>query len=326
MTIANIIDPVEKLTKEERAAASDLAASEARYLVNAYYTMQEHRMATGNQVRSLFESGEPNGAIRFFHKQYAQTEKNIQRILDVYTLEHPVGAWMRGIKGVGPVIAAGLLAHIDIHQAPTVGHIWSFAGLDPNVTWWGRKKAEEHVQNVMGDTRKVTQEHVRCLAERAGRKPENIVRIATGGGEKKLTRSNLTAALAKRPWNAKLKTICWKLGEAFVKVQNYPDDIYGHVYAERKLLELARNEEQMFADQAKQILRERNIGKDTEAYKWYSRGMLPPAHIHARAKRYAVKLFLSHLHEFWYEYEFQETPPLPYPIAFQGHTHKIPRP
>ena len=33
------------------------------------------------------------------------------------------------------------------------------------------------------------------------------------------------------------------------------------------------------------------IGKTTEAYAAYSAGRLPPGHLHARAKRWAVKLF-----------------------------------
>ena len=37
--------------------------------------------------------------------------------------------------GVGPIAASGFLAYIDIAKAPTVGHIWRFAGLDPTVSW-----------------------------------------------------------------------------------------------------------------------------------------------------------------------------------------------
>ena len=53
------------------------------------------------------------------------------------------------------------------------------------------------------------------------------------------------------------------------------------------------------------------IGKTTDAYKAYSVGKLPPAHIHARAKRYAVKMFISHLHEIWYEVELGKPAPVP---------------
>lgn len=264
----NII-PVGRLNRDLRQAAKTLTPDEARYLVDSYYTIQEYRKSTGNQVRALSESEEPSGVLEWFFTQHRELEANIKKVLDIYIEQHPIGKWLKSITGIGPVIAAGLLAHIDINKAPTVGHIWSYAGLNPNQKWEKGKK---------------------------------------------------------RPWNAKLKTLCWKIGESFVKTQNRDSDIYGHIYVKRKQIEVERNEAGLFAEQAAQILKTKKIGKDTEAYKWYSQGMLPPAHIHARAKRYAVKLFLSHLHEFWYEHEFNEKPPLPYPIAIQGHAHKIDRP
>ena len=52
-------------------------------------------------------------------------------------------------------------------------------------------------------------------------------------------------------------------------------------------------------------------------------GHLPPAQIDARARRYAVKLFLVHFHERWYEMEFGKPAPLSYPIAHMGHTHVV---
>jgi hypothetical protein len=68
------------------------------------------------------------------------------------------------------------------------------------------------------------------------------------------------------------------------------------------------------------------VGKSTEAFKHYSAGRLPPGQIDARARRYAVKLFLSHLHEVWYKAHFGKAPPLPYPIAILGHAHIKPPP
>ena len=168
--------------------------------------------------------------------------------------------------GVGPVIAAGLLAHIDIHKAKTAGALWKYAGLDPSAQW---KKGQ------------------------------------------------------KRPWNAALKVLCWKLGESFVKVSGNKNDVYGKIYKQRKELEAQRNESGEFAEQAKAKLEKFNIGKTTDAYKAYSIGKLPPAHIHARATRFAVKLFLSHLQEVWWKHEFHTDPPAPYAMVHQGHAHKI---
>ncbi len=255
-------EPIDHLTKDLRIAAKTLSSNEARYLVDAYYQMQDARIRSAGQVRSMDK--EPHEILLWLVEQNRVLEMQIKGALDRYTNEHMVGDWMRSVKGIGPVISAGMLAHIDITRAPTVGHIWSFAGLVPAVEW---KKGQ------------------------------------------------------KRPWNAQLKTLCWKAGESFVKVSGKDDAFYGKIYAERKSQEVAKNDAGDFADQAEAKLKKYKIGKNTDAYKSYSAGKLPPAHIHARAKRYAVKLFLSHLHHVWYELAFGEAPPNPYPIAHMGHTH-----
>jgi len=128
----------------------------------------------------------------------------------------------------------------------------------------------------------------------------------------------------KRPWNAKLKTLCWKVGQSFMKFHNHPDCFYGHTYAERKLYEITRND--AGGNAAAAAAGALRVGKTTEAYKAYVAGKLPPGQIDARARRYAVKLFLSHLHETWYKAHFGKAPPLPYPIAIMGHAHIIPPP
>lgn len=127
----------------------------------------------------------------------------------------------------------------------------------------------------------------------------------------------------KRPYNARLKTLCWKIGESFCKVSNNDKDLYGHIYKERKAYEQEKNENGDYAVQAAAKLKKFKIGKGTEAYKWYSQGKLPPAHIDQRAKRYAVKIFLSHLFEVWYELDRGEKPPKPYALAILNHAHKI---
>lgn len=130
----------------------------------------------------------------------------------------------------------------------------------------------------------------------------------------------------KRPYNARLKTLCWKIGQCFIKVQNNEEDVYGKIFVIRKAYEIERNEKGELADQAKAKLEKYNIGKNTDAYKWYSQGKLPPAHINQRASRYAVKIFLSHLFSVWYEMEHKEKPPKPYAIAILNHAHEIPIP
>ena len=128
----------------------------------------------------------------------------------------------------------------------------------------------------------------------------------------------------KRPWNAALKRLCWITGECFVKVSGYDDAFYGHVYAERKAYEAAKNAAGDYADQAVASLARKRFGDDTAARKHYEAGRLPPARIHLRAQRYACKLFLSHLHEVWWRAEHDgKAPPAPFAIAALGHAHYI---
>lgn len=259
---------IQRLTRDLMLASVTLSDTEARFLVDAYYTMQDNRIRHDGQVRSMekLQEREPHMVLSWLAKQSETLEDQVRRALDKYSAAHPDGQWLRSVVGIGPVIAAGLLAHIDIQQAPTVGHIWAFAGLDPTKKWEKGKK---------------------------------------------------------RPHNAELKVLCYKAGESFVKNCNRDGCVYGKHYQERKAFEIARNEEGYNKQNAANVLATRKIGKETEAYKAYSIGKLPPAHIHARARRWAVKLFLAHLHEQMYRRTFGKAPPLPYPVAHLGHTHVI---
>ncbi len=255
---------VGRLTRDLTKAAATLSSDEARYLVDAYYIAQDDRMRANNQVRALAENEEPHLVIAWLARQCDTLEAQIKRALDAYTSAHPMGDWMRQVHGIGPVISAGLLAHIDITKAPTVGHIWRFAGLDPTSKW---EKGQ------------------------------------------------------KRPFNARLKVICWKAGQSFMKFHNDERCVYGKLYVQRKEYEIARNESGGNAAIAATILAAKKWGATTDAFKHLSGGNLPPAQIDARSRRYAVKQFLSDLHGAWYRVHFGVEPPLPYPIAILGHAH-----
>lgn len=244
---------LERMSKDMRNASINLSAKEARFLVDTYYQMQKERCIAANRVRAM--NNEPHLLMAWLKKQNEFLEKQIAISLDVYSANHPIGDWMRSICGIGPTISAGILAHIDITRAQTAANLWTFAGLDPNVTWEKGKK---------------------------------------------------------RPWNASLKTLCYKAGECFVYVQNKPEDFYGKIYATRKKLEIERNLSGAFKEQAENILKTKNFRNTTEAKKMYEQGMLPKAHIHARARRYAVKIWLSHVHYVWFCHYYGKEPEKPF--------------
>lgn len=324
------MDAVQKLTKDLKEAAKMLSADEARYLVDYYYLAQEDRIRAGHQVRTLKEGEEPHEVIAWLGSNVGILEAQVRRALASYADASPLGRWSQSIVGIGPIIAAGLLAHINLEpwrcglakldatvtpctekephdnahcgHAPlmTVGSIWRFAGLDPTSVW---NKNE------------------------------------------------------KRPWNASLKTLCWKIGESFVKVSSNEHDFYGKLYLSRKNDEMQRNVAGEYSAQATAKLEKFKIGKDTDARLWYGGHltadaarqilnapsekrmgmakklagaagsgvpMLPPAHIHSRAKRWAVKLFLSHYHYVAFSLAYGQAPPKPYILnEAGGHAHEI---
>jgi len=178
------------------------------------------------------------------------------------------------------------------------------------------------IEEAFGTSREITEDRFLAVCGAAGRQPDALRRIASDK-DGKLTRDSLQRAIAKRPWNASLKVLCWKIGESFVKVKGRPTDFYGHLYETRKLQEQQNNDKGLNAERAAAILKAKRIGRATEAYKAYSQGLLPPAHIHARAKRWAVKLFLAHLQHVMWEAKYQTPPPFPYVIEKLGHTGVI---
>ena len=130
----------------------------------------------------------------------------------------------------------------------------------------------------------------------------------------------------RRPWNAELKTlVAFKAGECFVKVSNHDSDVYGKVYRAEKDRQAILNEQGANKELSAKILTEKTWDKKTDAYKAYSKGILPPAHIHARGRRYAVKMFVFHIHEMMFrDFYPGETYPDPYIIAHgENHTRKV---
>lgn len=128
-------EAIQKLSRDLRNAAKLMGVREARYFVNAYYDLQDYRIASANQQRKLLEGAEPSEFIGWLNTNLEILEAQIQAMLDKWSGAQPMGVYARSVCGIGPVISSGLLANIDITKAPTVGHIWRFAGLDPSRKW-----------------------------------------------------------------------------------------------------------------------------------------------------------------------------------------------
>lgn len=370
---ASLTEPLIRLGKDIKKAAEGLNARNARWLVDMYYTIQQKRIRAEQQDKSHGEGGEPQKLISWVFLSMERFEQAMAGALDSFSMSYRVGQWMQSQTGVGKVIAAALLCHFDIRQAPTVGHWWRYCGADGSCLWPSSDDAKSFVKSEAdklvnlsvepedllgiyydalrgdlpverGDMRadakdaifartlldnhsprmlramlpmaarvanrenkqqpfsdvlmedemamfaELCAEHdvsptcdgdeigidvVRACAEKFGR---NVYRLAKAAVPRDrdtqevvgpMTVKSLSAALARRPWNARLKTISiFKLGESFVKFQNHPKCFYGHLFADKKRMFQDFNVEGKYAEEA---LREKETcKKSTEKYKWNS--------------------------------------------------------
>lgn len=223
---------LDKLLQDYALTAGDIAEA-----VELYYDSQKLRIIHQNKERS--EGVSP--LKEWFDYWLSIGEKVLTSKLArwVESAESPEEAkWAYAQWGIGPIIAAGLAAHIDIEKAATISAVWKFAGQAP-------------------------------------------------GADRKIKGKKL-------PYNGRLKTLCWKLGESFVKVSGKPDATYGKLYVQFKADELSRNENGQYASAAKRELENKKFKDDTLTRKRLEAGKLSDGHLHSRAKRRTIKIFLAH--------------------------------
>lgn len=259
---------VGKLTKDLKKKISSLTKDEVRYIVDYYYMIQENRKRSSNQMSAFSKDNEPHELFTYLNDQTNILEDQIKKAMDAWTDSYLISRIVKEkVYGIGPVIAAGLVAHIDIKKAKTAGAIWRYAGLDPTSKW---EKGQ------------------------------------------------------KRPWNASLKTLCWKVGQSFMKFSGKDDCFYGKLYKAHKEQLVKKNLEGGFKDWAETTLNSKNF-KNKEVIAKYKGGVLPDGHVDAMARRWVVKLFLSNLHELWCKVEGIDCPK-PYVMEHLGHVHHIIQP
>lgn len=298
----------EKLNEIKEFYRSKFKADPAqiRCVIKNYYEAQRKRVRESLQIFQRKRKESETDIMEHFRNATLEVERSQEIAIEVWAEDSKLAQWAMQVDGVGPLLAAGLCAYLDVERAPTAGHFWRIAGLDPSRTWVSAKDSADWMSERKG---RPIDELVNEAAEWIRVKPETLLRMATTGKEGetvKLTRATLERAICRRPHNATLKTICWKIGESFNKL---PESHYGIVLRNRKVYEHEKNERGEYAEQAARVLKRAPNHAQKSVYK---QGKLPDGHIHARAKRYAVKLFLAEFHAEAYRQKYGCEPPLPY--------------
>jgi hypothetical protein len=238
---------------------SKLDNNSVRKIVTSYNKIQEAKLS----VESILAKNESIQIIDQMLDTLSSIDKLVKRPLTNYIGDSEVGQWAMSQYGMGPVLTAGLMSHIDITKANTAGAIWRYAGLDPHASESG-----------------------------------------------------------KVAYNGELKNICWKIGLNFAKYANRSQCFYGKFYLQDLARRTESNNNFEYADRAQSIAL--NVdSKNKTNVALLSSGKLPQDQIDAQARRFAVKIFLSHYHAVAYQEHYGIEPDRPSIIYIDGTEQRI---
>jgi hypothetical protein len=315
-----------KISKDLKTTIKNIdhiSRAEIRTLVSLFYQVQEIRIATREQLRSIEQNRsnkdsknkDANVAILdYIVTNFVVLEKNINKILEMVVETRPEGRWLTQIKGIGAVLAAGLIGYLDITDKQYSSQFISYAGLnDNNRPWLGREKSKKIVNDIVGDAKTITDEMVEQIAIKSGWSYGYLAGKAYDEKKKKWNKESIIKACSLIPYNKDLKKHMYKIGKQFLWLKNDPESLYGRLLSERIVYEMEKNENGDYADQAAKVLETKNIS-NAEHKKCYQSGKLPKSHITMRAFRYVEKIFISHLFEEMYRVANDEIPPRYYAL------------
>ena len=104
---------------------NDLAALE-----NMRLSMQKERIQLGNRLDAINRGVteiEPEH-IQYLFERVSDIENYLTETITEEIQLHEMWPWLESVKGVGPGLAASLLAYLDIEKAPTVSSLWKYCG------------------------------------------------------------------------------------------------------------------------------------------------------------------------------------------------------
>ena len=263
-----------------------------RTLVEMYYDFQNTRIRTSNRTQMNFERNvipledmEKYGVSDLF-KDAESFEKNIEKRLKDDLANRPIYRdYLSLIKGIGPVISAGLIAWIgDPGKYATTSKLWQNAGYGMNkfctvCEEWAYSDIEIPKTDREG---KVTKTKAKRLNGKSS------ICNKCGDGNHLVTAPQQRVSGLQINWNPKFKTLGWKIGSSFIK-QKATKAWYRAIYDKER---------------AKIDAKYPTSGKiDVRGRKKLQHN---PKHHFEAAKRHTVKQFLNHLWMVWRVMEGQD--------------------
>lgn len=105
-----------------------------RGIIESYYDIQGMRIETENQLRSHGQGVSEQEEVwtkENVLNRLKEIEKSIYNHSKSFNEDHDIyNEWLKGVKGIGNVLAAGLISWIgDIERFATISKLWAYAGL-----------------------------------------------------------------------------------------------------------------------------------------------------------------------------------------------------
>jgi hypothetical protein len=260
-------------------------AHDLRWLASAFESAQAERLRTGDQIRAVVQNRGVGGGrsandvdallarIRHgstpaqlatlgdtYRRQWSE-ERDLLRVLSERIAMHPAWPWIERVRGIGPSLAARLLARLDIERAPTPSSFWSYCGLATVAAQLYRCAQCGYELSLPAGR------HVRAGHRMPGSgQPCSGALAPAGDGARRVAQPRPSRG-EHAPYDREAKKLCYLIGISVVR----QGDSYKRYYAEQRArLDVAKPE-------------------------WI------PRRRHLTALRMTEKLFLAHLWLVWRE-------------------------
>lgn len=245
-----------------------------RSLVEIYYDFQKQRIITSNRItmlkkRHAFKTEEldyfgVNDLMSDAELFENRIKLNLTKQLKYYPIHED---YLEKIYGIGPIISAGLLAYVDdIGKFANISKLWQMAGFGMN----------RFCKNCDGPTFVIVEYENKEKKKTKAKKLKPFDKCPDCGNETEPMIQRRMVGYQSN-WNDKFKVLCWKIGNSFVK-QSALKSGYRKLYDEFKAEEHRLHP-----------VKEKRNGRT-----YYNDG-----HLHNRAMRKVVKIFLANLWETW---------------------------
>ena len=108
-----------------------IASNNLNELEHMRLFVQRQRIQAGNHHSASAQGASHGGQelAAYLETMFGDIEQQLAGQIATTAFVHPAYDWLIRVKGIGPSLAASLLAHIDIERAATVSALWRYAGL-----------------------------------------------------------------------------------------------------------------------------------------------------------------------------------------------------